>query len=410
MNPSFEPVAEPNWHLGREIRDLIRSPSDPADYPTSWGRCLRLAVQGFQERQRRDGLLAIGRLRSRRGVQADHAWLLDRVGGSSFFIIDPAGRHPGTSYEPLALFDGERVWTAASTDELENLSPRFFISIHGQINDSALKGLLDSSLIDDVNRVGSRVDDPWAHPNYDPREHFDNSMVFESIALLEDRLQWDGATPLHTVAAGSSEAVPFGLACHAIADFYAHSNFAAMALAYTGDPKKAPTLDEAVQDPAFLRFISDRWTNASMWTQHPGYASPDPPTMGAGFDRCLFTGGYGADSWTPRPGVPHHNVFAVDAPFSPLVDAPEIQRRQNPFAYPRDWATQLKLRTDLAKRHVRNAVKRAQSGDHAPFLGAGVAIPPVLLPPPWIDNGTSVALAHPLPDRGVDGSLVTGLA
>jgi len=302
------------------------------------------------------------------------------------------------------------VWTAVPADELENLRPQFFISIHSDINNTALKGIFDYSLIDDINRVNFRVDDPWTHPNYDPREHFDNSMVLESIALLDDRLRWDGQTPLHTVAPGSSEAVPYGLACHAIADFYAHSNFASMSLAYIDDPKKAPTLDEAVKDRGFLDFINERWLNLSMWTQHEGYASPDPPTFGPGFDRCLFTGGYGEDGWLPRPDVPHHNVFAVDAPYAALVDAPEIQRRQNPFAYRSDWPTQLRLRTTLAKRHIRNAVKRAQSGDHAPFLGGGVTIPTVLLPPSWVQNGASVADARSLPDRGTDGSLVTRMA
>ena len=408
MNPSFEPRREPNWSLGREIRDFIRSSPSPGDYPSTWGECLRLAARGFQTNQLTHRLLVLGRLRLQNGDAVDHAWLVDRVQGSSF-AIDPGNRHPETRYEPLALFDGELVWTAAPIDELKNLRPQFFISIHSDINNRALKGIVDSTLIDDINRVGVRVDDPWTHPNYDPREHFDNSMVLESIALLEDRLRWDGETPLQTVASGSSEAIPYGLACHAIADFYAHSNFAAMVLAYINDPKKAPTLDEAVQDPNFLSFITERWRNSSMWTQHEGYASPDPPTFGIGFDRCLFTGGYGEDGWLPRPDVPHHNVFAVDAPNSALVDAPKIQRRQNPFAYPGDWATQIRLRTALATRHVRNAVKRAQSGDHAPFLGAGVAIPPVLFPPTWIQNSTSVADAHSLPYRRPDGGLVTSV-
>ena len=409
MNASFAPMDEPNWRLGGEIREFIGSSSRSNEYPPGWGACLRAASRGFRANQLRHGLLAVGRLQLPSGTTVDHAWLIDRVLGTSI-VIDSASRHPGTSYEPLALFDGDLMWTAAPTDELENLRPQFFISIHSDINNNALKGIFDFSLIDDVNRVNYRVDDPWTHPNYDPREHFDNSMVLESIALLDDRLRWDGETPLHTVAPGSSEAVTYGLACHAIADFYAHSNFAAMALAYSGDLMKAPTLDEAVRDPKFVDFVTERWTNSTMWTQHEGYASPDPPTFGTGFDRCLFTGGYGCDSWLARPDVPHHNVFAVDAPYSALVDAPKIQRRQNPFAYLGDWTTQLRLRTALATRHVRNAVKRAQSDDHAPFLGAGVAIPPVLRPPTWVQNGTSVADAHDLPSRGTDGSLVPRMA
>jgi hypothetical protein len=259
--------------------------------------------------------------------------------------------------------------------------------------------------------MNARVDDPLVHPNYDPREHFDNALISESITLLEDRLQWsDGETPLHTIAAGAHQSTAYGLACHAIADFYAHSNYAPLALAYAGKSTTVPTLDEALGDPGFLAFVTTKWQSRSMWRQHDGYGTPDPPPLTPEFARCLLTGGYGGDGWTPRPDIPHHNVFAVDAPNSALVHAPEIQRRQHPFAYPNEWSRQFTLRAALAKRHVRNAIVRARAGDPTAFLGAGRTIPPALLPPSWFRAGTAVAAGHTLPNRGIDGWLLPATA
>lgn len=99
MNSRLEPMVEPNWSLGREIRDFIRSSSGSADYPSTWGACLRVAVRRFHENKLSHGLLAVGRLRLQSGAVVDHAWLLDRVRGSSI-TIDPANPHPGTSYSP----------------------------------------------------------------------------------------------------------------------------------------------------------------------------------------------------------------------------------------------------------------------------------------------------------------------
>ncbi len=408
----FRLIPRSSWRscgLLDEVRGALHEVPVSDRNPRTRGRCLRAAVQLFKSASYAapavQPLLAIGRLHLPTGSAHDHAWILART-ARSWRILDAAAQVPSAWYEPLLLLNRDTAWTSAPPDVLSSLRPQFFLSVHCNINSDALKGVLDASLIDDINRMNARVDDPLVHPNYDPREHFDNALIMESITLLEDRLRWDGETPLHTVAAGAQKATAYGLACHAVADFYAHSNYAPIALAYTGDPKKVPTLDEAIGDPRFIDFMSTRWSNPSMWRQHEGYGTPDPPAFTDPFARCLFTGGYSGDGWIPRAEVPHHNVFAVDAPDSALVRAPEIQRRQNPFAYPGEWLAQFKLRSALARRHVRNAVQRAKSGDPNPFLGARQGIPESLLPPPWRRDAVLVVDTHPLPDRGLDGWLL----
>jgi hypothetical protein len=273
-----------------------------------------------------------------------------------------------------------------------------------------LEGLSNASQIDDINRMNARVDDPFVHPNYDPREHFDNSLILESIALLEDRLCWSGETHLATVSAGSHQEAAYGLALHAIADFYAHSNFVPMVLAcFGGKAQSLPTLDEAIASTEFVQFIQNSWQNSSMWQDHSGYSATKRFRFSAGFAKCLFTGGYGGDGWIPREDVPHHNVFAIDQRDSALVHAPEIQGRQHPFAFPGEWFDQYTPRITLATRHVKSAMERMRAGDPKPFLGHGQSLPAVLVPPDWAIDGTSVASARQLPIRRADGWLMEGI-
>ena len=178
------------------------------------------------------------------------------------------------------LLDGRNTWTDAPSHELARLRPRFFLTMHCQINDAALKKILDASTIDDINHVNGRVDDPFSHPNYDPREHFDNSLIEESIALLEDRLSWQGDTRLHTVTTGASSAIAYGLGCHAVADFYSHSNYGPMALAYYGKPADVLPIDQAIRDAAFLTFVETKWDNRGLWQDHAGYSTTQPFPLG----------------------------------------------------------------------------------------------------------------------------------
>lgn len=385
------------------LDDIQATLHDPVlDLPSAFTPCVRtaiasqraLAAYGVQ------ALVAVGRVHQAGRVR-DHAWTLHERQGR-WRTLDPhvtsAARH-----EALVLLDGRNTWTDAPSHELARLRPRFFLTMHCQINDTALKKILDASTIDDINHVNGRVDDPFSHPNYDPREHFDNSLIEESIALLEDRLSWQGDTRLHTVTTGASSAIAYGLGCHAVADFYSHSNYGPMALAYYGKPADVLPIDQAIRDAAFLTFVETKWDNRGMWQDHAGYSTTQAFPLGSEFAKCLFTGAYSADTWALRPGIPHHNDLAVDQPDSALVHAPPILSRKHPFAFPGVWKQQYDLRYRLAIAHLRSVVQRAMDHDPTPFLGSGNPLPDILKPPPWTLSNNTLANAVAYLVRGPDG-------
>lgn len=395
--------------LLNEVHAFLGAPTHTPPVP-SWGPCLRLACSAARLFTRASGplarpLVALGRLRNNRRSEHDHAWLILPSRGGSL-ILDPLWPGHGWNYLPLVLIDTSCAWSAIDACAIDSLRPSFFLSIHCQINDKALAKAVAESDLDDINRATARVDDPFVHPNYDPREHFDNTLVVESIELLEDRLGWRGETRLHTVAPDARQAVAYGLAVHAIADFYSHSNFVPMAVSCFGSkPDAVPTIDEAVADGGFEEFIENTWMNSAMWRDQEGYASVEPFQFDPALRKCLITGGYGGDGWPVRADIPHHDVFAVDQPASALTDAPRIQRRRHPFAFPGLWKEQFGLRRTLAIRHIRNAFERARAGDPTPFLGTGRSLPVVLRPPVWMAEGQPVAVARALPDRAASGWL-----
>ena len=322
---------------------------------------------------------AVGRIQDVHGKTHDHAWVVEQHYGSPT-VRDRAARVH--SHEPLVLLSRDAVWTHPPAALVPDLRPGFFLTVHCAINDEALKGLFkNDDEIDDVNHMNARADDPFSHPNYDPREHFDNALITESIALLADRLTGDNR--LHTVYTGAPPSIPHGLACHAIADFYSHTNYAPMALAYYKTPERVPTIDKAIQDTGFLQFVTRTWKNLRMWQDYKGYSTTTRPAFGKGFERCLFSGGYGGDGWTPREGIPHHDDFAVDQLGNAWIKAPPILSRRNPFAPPGPWEAQYNLRFRLAIDHLRAIIERSQKGDPNPFLGDGQTLPDVLVPPPW---------------------------
>lgn len=401
-------LAMPSAREGRSTRGVLLDGIQAALHDTTLGLpssvtpCVRLAI----ENQRTltacgvPALVAVGRVHQAGRVR-EHAWTLWERHGQ-WRALDPhctsAARH-----EPLVLLDGRNMWTNAPPQELARLQPGFFLTIHCQINDAALKKLIDASTIDDINHVNARVDDPFAHPNYDPREHFDNSLIEESITLLEDRLSWQGDTRLHTVTTGAPNAIAYGLGCHAVADFYSHSNYAPMALAYYRKPADVVPIDDAIRDAGFLNFVTMTWDNRGLWQDNPGYSSTQAFPLADEFAKCLFTGAYSADSWALRPNIPHHNDVAVDQPDSALVHAPPILPRKHPFAFPGVWKQQYDLRRRLAIAHLRAVIQRVNDHDPTPFLGSGNTLPDVLKPPPWTLTDHSLAGAVAYLVRGTDG-------
>ncbi len=387
----------------RKIANAIAHDDDFALLERLGGVCLRSAVAEYvtllSAGVHTDQLfVALGRIRDGRGMSHDHAWILQWHAGQWKVRDRAAGVR---AHEPLVLLSNAGIWTAQPGQLLPALHPGFFLTMHCQINDEALAGLSDASMIDDINHMNACVDDPFKHPNYDPREHFDNALILESIALLEDRLAGDGR--LHTIHTGVAPAISHGLACHAVADFYSHSNYAPMALAYYKATERVLSIDQALKDPSFIRFVIDSWENTSLWRDYEGYATTKRFPLGPGLERCLFTGAYGGDGWAPREGIPHHNDFAVDQPDSAWVHAEKILPRRHPFAFPGTWGAQYALRYRLAVDHLRRVLERAQSGDPTPFLGQAQTLPDVFVPTRWtLPDGRMVASRSFLV-RGADG-------
>jgi hypothetical protein len=385
------------------LDDIQTALHDPTlNLPSRLTPCVRTAIASQRALTALgvSAVVAVGRVHHAASVK-EHAWALFENHGA-WRTLDPYVVSPA-HHEPLALVDSRSTWTKAPSRELARLQPGFFLTMHCQINDAALNTLFDASTIDDINHVNGRVDDPFAHPNYDPREHFDNSLVEESILLLEDRLSWQGDTRLHTVLTGAPQSIAYGLGCHAVADFYSHSNYAPMALAYYGKPADVLPIDRAVRDAGFLTFVETTWDNRSLWKDYPGFSTTQAFPLGAEFAKCLFTGAYSADTWALRPGIPHHNDFAVDQSDSALVQAPAILRRKHPFAFPGVWKQQYDLRYRLATVHLRAVVQRAKDHDPTPFLGSDNPLPDILKPPPWTLSNSTLANTVAYLVRGTDG-------
>jgi hypothetical protein len=400
--PALPRVREGRFSPGVLLEGIQAALGDTTLGLSSFTPCVRLAI----ESQRTltacgvPALVAVGRLHQAGRVR-EHAWTV-RAQHRHWRTLDP---HVSSSarHELLALLDGRGTWTNAPSHDLARLQPEFFLTMHCQINDAALKKLFDAPTIDDINHVNGRVDDPFAHPNYDPREHFDNSLIEESIILLEDRLSWQGDTRLHTVTTGAPSAIAYGLGCHAVADFYSHSNFAPMALAYYEKSADVLPIDQAIMDSGFLTFVEATWDNRGLWRDYPGYSTTQAFPLSAEFAKCLFTGAYSADSWAIRSNIPHHNDVAVDQPDSPLVHAPPILPRKHPFAFPGVWKQQYDLRKRLAIAHLRAVIQRVRDHDPTPFLGSNNALPDILKPPAWTLANNSLANAVEYLVRGVDG-------
>lgn len=418
--PTDYPLAADEIVASSPLLNTIHRSLSAAALPSSrprLGACLRDALDTVI-RLRRQGLrsedswLVLGSITDGAGQFQQHAWALSRI-ANKWESIDGTGAGAESEREIFLLLNGNEVRLADPTNRriVADLNPQFFLSTHTAINDLALQGLIDDSEIDDINHVQSIVDNPFQDKNYDPREHFDNSMIDESIALLNDRLSWDnGDTPLHTITAGVPRAIAFGLAVHAAADFYAHSNYVPMAAAFlnTTDPASIPTFDELCASVEFLSFVKAQWLNVSIWHDVDGYSSTVVPTFTKGFERCLFTGAYSADMWVARSGIPHHDSFAVDQPDSPLVHEDPIQRRTHPFAFPDLWRDEYERCFAVAVRHVRKAVERAMAGSRSPFLGDQVSLPAILRPPQWILPNGLPARDVPPPVREADGSMANG--
>jgi len=245
---------------------------------------------------------------------------------------------------------------------------------------------------------------------YDPREHCDDGALLESLALAEDRLAWSNDTTPEKTVVGAPRTVAHGLAYHAIADFYAHTNFVPAAAAFYGGLDQAKALDLAYRDAGFLAFLrSPSWSNEMLWHAPKGYSCKPYPFDGGAL-HCLVSGsypqtpGHPKEGWNGRTGLPIHDNFAIDQPDSALVHQDPIVPRQHPFAFPYVWGPHFNARERLATEHLRRVAQRIQSGQANPMLGVPLTpVPDGLFLPEWKLSTGQPLSAVALPRRDSQG-------
>jgi hypothetical protein len=243
-------------------------------------------------------------------------------------------RRAAMEFKKYLGFRIDRFWT--------KFDPAFAVKAHEHIFDHALAGILSPEDISRVKHQSFVVDVNVL--DYDPRDHFDFAYIPEGWQRVRDRL------------AGGSVA-DFGLAAHAIGDFYAHSFYGhCVPPGPDGrlplyDPAAPPDLSGVVYDFSNLpvpdcaqgpREAADLWQgrliSGQWWRWYTAY--PDELQTQA--------------QLAPRRCLPDHDAVAVDSRTCP--DGHRL--------YPtvRQYKRQFELRLDAATRHVRQEAERWASG------------------------------------------------
>jgi hypothetical protein len=208
------------------------------------------------------GKLVVGKLHK------DHAWVMYKSETGEWMPVDPppaADRLQAASrrqaaptepprYEPFFLFNDVHLWAVRRPDhdtslrewlgrEWKRISPEFHGGVHLTIIERALRGVapkLSRELEKMFHRpllgvFGPLVDDVDRMP-YEPAWHFDNGYIDEG---------WDHvARQLALFRADQTNVKAFAIAAHAIADFYAHSNFCHLAEAAFGPTPRRFAMDQ----------------------------------------------------------------------------------------------------------------------------------------------------------------------
>lgn len=418
-SPIACPDARPSskaWRVPviRRLRSLLQG-GRARDRHAKVGDCVRAAASLLLALRRAgissaDVWVAIGHLVYGNRT-LDHAWVVHQNGGG-WWVQDPTGlgscainREESTRYVPLAFLNEDRLLLAARLGVLRLLAPAFFWDVHLGIVGRALDGIVDQPEIAAINAMNWQAD----KNRYDPREHCDNSVLLESMELAEDRLAWsDNTTPKKSVV-DAPKTVAYGLAYHAIADFYAHTNFVPAAAAFYGGLSQAKAFDLAYQDTDFLDFLqSPSWSNEMLWLAPKGYSCKPYPFDDTALHALVSgaypqTPGHPQDAWYGRALLPIHDQFAIDQPDSALVQEDPIVPRVHPFAFPYVWRPQFNARERLATEHIRRVAQRLESGDPNPLLGVPLASIPSLFLPEWTLQTGQRLSAVALPSRDGQG-------
>jgi hypothetical protein len=331
--------------------------------------------------------VALGKLYNRTiDKSQDHVWVMYKNESGLWILIEPLVFDPSIhlnetkftdenkndvyEYIPYFLFNSDHVWAVADNSSFRNFNesienrtfwrsfnPEFATSVHNSIFDEALTGL--SSI--DINIVKAYSLAVDSIQSYDPRDHFDNGYINESWELLNNRINNKSLTGL-------------AYACHAVADFYAHSSYAHFG---KKENEKLVLFNGVIDDSNFEQ-VPDYGSGTfnvkdkSRFSVNPAlcklssldvvqtlnskkiisgrFAQPSDPSQGF-LERVFINIPYSLRSATDfkwRGCLPHHNEIAVDEPLNngKVPSGHKLYQAQ-------EFEKQFNLRKDAAIRHVQ---------------------------------------------------------
>ena len=350
--------------------------------------CLRVALGTFTQRTTRielAGAKAKPKVTFRPAKEHDHAWVVYLNERGAWQILEPmALTRQGTEsdaapaaaqrqhkrgraqsgkgaadaietvdaeYLPHFVFNRHHLWRVRTNEDASlaplpdyleerefwaGFKPSYATSIHNSIYDEALRGMSPADLAT-VKRVSLGVDVNVLA--YDPRDHFDFAYLPEGWKRVQQRL-------------GSKKLSDFGLAVHAIADFYAHSLYGEFA-PQRANHSIAPYDPDHPLDPQQLVY------DFSKYAPLPGCSDP-PATAAAAWRGKLISGQwwrwfttFPSELKTPanfahRRCLPDHDTIAVDTP------RPSSEHRRYDAA---EYALQFALRRGAAVEHIAAAYR-----------------------------------------------------
>lgn len=303
----------------------------------------------------------------------DHAWVMYQQELGAWQIFDPLEKvkqleksgktgadtaisaqlhtkndHPpiqDIEYIPCFVFNPEHLWRVRSTEAIAgkslndylnnrefwaNFDPSFAASVHNFILEQALKGMSSSDLVK-VKLASLRVDINVLA--YDPRDHFDFAYMQASWDQVEHRLK-------------SGTLDDFGLAIHAISDFYAHSMYAYFAPKTSGkitpySPGNSIPSAKLVYDFTGLPMPGanlDTTAAAKLWQGE---------LISGQWWRWFTT--YPSDLKNPKELQKHRNLPDHDAL---AIDSPTPKQQDNFFVRNGTYLEQFRLRQQAAIDHV----------------------------------------------------------
>lgn len=249
-------------------------------------------------------------------------------------------------YIPCFVFNPDHLWRVRSTQAIagksfndylnsrtfwKNFNPAFAASVHNFIYDQALKGMSSSDL-SVVKTASLRVDINVLA--YDPRDHFDFAYIQAGWDRVNQRLK-----------SGSLD--DFGLAVHAIGDFYAHSMYGHLAPKTNAnrivpyDPTNPIPTSQLVYDFTDLPMPGaslDASASAKLWQGE---------LISGQWWRWYTT--YPSDLKSPKELQKHRNLPDHDAL---AVDSPTPGQQANFFVKNGTYTEQFALRRQAAIDHV----------------------------------------------------------